>query len=121
MRALEKRWPLDATVLNLAGYHRKNEYRLKYGAEIDARRPPADPLLECAERFFFDTLFVNPTDYSALNGLGSILVYEREYNAAEFFILRAIHYAERDGIAYGDAEQDLALTRWLKGEQQRGR
>jgi hypothetical protein len=117
MRELERSWPLDATVLNLAGYHRKNEYMLNHLAEIDAGRPPEDPLLERAERFFFDTLFVNPTDYSALNGLGSVLIFGREYDAAEFFIRRAIHYAELEGITYDDALQDLAQARRLKREQ----
>lgn len=122
MKVLEERWPLDATVLNLAGYQRKNAYRLNYSAEIDAGRPPADPLLERAERFFFDTLFADPTDYSALNGLGSVLIYGREYNAAEFFIRRAIHYAERDGVQYAEAEHDLALARRLKrGRRRSGR
>ena len=46
----------------------------------------------------------------ALNGLGSILVYERDLNAAEFFIRRAIHYAEKDGADYAEAKHDLALV-----------
>ena len=110
MRPVEKMWKLDAMVLNLAGYHRKNEYTLKHWDAIQAGRPPKDRLLERAERFFFETLFVEPTNYSALNGLGSILVYERDLNAAEFFIRRAIHYAEKDGADYAEAKHDLALV-----------
>ena len=110
MRPVEKRWKLDALVLNLAGYHRKNAYMLKHWDAIQAGRPPKDRLLERAERFFFETLFVEPTNYSALNGLGSILIYERDRNAAEFFIRRAIHYAEKDGADYAEAKHDLALV-----------
>jgi hypothetical protein len=39
---------------------------------------------------FFEGLCVNPYDESAVNGLGSILVYERELDAAEFFQRRSI-------------------------------
>jgi hypothetical protein len=108
-KAAEKRWRLDATVLNLAGYHRKNAYVLKHLEAIDAGRPPKDPLLVRAERFFFDTLFVNPVDPSALNGLANVLYFERDYPAARFFCLRAIAQAERAGIDYPEARNDLAL------------
>jgi hypothetical protein len=109
MRPVEKRWRLDATVLNLAGYHRKNAYTLKHWEAIQAGRPPKDRLLERAERFFFETLFVKPTNYEALNGLGSILIYERDLNAAAFFIRRAIHYAGQDEVDYAEAKHDLEM------------
>src|SRR5262249_29204209 len=64
-RAAEKRWPLDATVLSLGGYHRKNAYMLKHWDAIAAGQPPKDALLVRAERRFFDTLFVNPVDFNA--------------------------------------------------------
>jgi tetratricopeptide (TPR) repeat protein len=105
----EKAWPLEPVILNLAGYHHKNAYMLEHWAAIQAGRPPKDPSLERAERSFFETLFVNPNDYSALNGLGSILTYERDYEAAEFFIRRAIALAEQDGIDYAAAKHDLAM------------
>jgi hypothetical protein len=113
-RAAEKKWPLDATVLSLAGYHRKNAYMLKHWDAIAAGQPPKDALLVRAERRFFDTLFVNPVDFNALNGLGSVLLYERDFEAALFFVQRALHYARRAGVAYPDAEHDLQLLRWLK-------
>ena len=50
-------------------------------------------------------------DYSALNGLGSILFYERDYDAATFFIQRAIDLAKQDGVVYAEALYDLALVR----------
>ena len=111
MRPSEKRWRFDPTILNLAGYHRKNAYMFRHWAEYCAGRFPPDPVLLQGERFFFDTLFVNPTDYSALNGLGNILLFEGELEAAEFFVLRAIEWAERDGVRYDDAIHDLSVIR----------
>lgn len=114
MKKVEKKWRLDLTVLNLAGYHRKNAYMLKHWDAIQAGRPPKDPLLRRAEQFFFEALFVNPTDCSALNGLGSVLILERELEAAEFFVRRAIALAKKKGIAYADAEHDLAMITYYK-------
>ena len=104
-----KAWPLEQMVLNLCGYHHKNAYMLKHWAAIQAGRPPKDRLLERAEGFFFEALFVNPNDYSALNGLGSILIFERDLDAAEFFIRQAIALAGQHGIDYSEAKQDLAM------------
>ena len=107
-------WPLEQMVLNLSGYHHKNAYMLKHWAAIQAGRPPKDRSLERAEGFFFEALFVNPNDYSALNGLGSILVFERDFDAAEFFIRQAIALARQDRIDYAEAKQDLAMIRAFK-------
>ena len=117
MRKAEKAWRFDSTILNLGGYHRKNEYTVKHWDAIQAGRPPKDSVLVRAERFFFDTLFVDPTNYSALNGLGSILIYERDLDAAEFFIRRAISIAERDNVDYPEAKHDLEMIlRYKKPE-----
>ena len=110
----EKAWPLELMVLNLAGYHRKNAYMVKHWAAIQAGRPPKDRSLERAERFFFEALFVNPNDYSALNGLSSILIFERDLEAAELFNSRAIALAEQDGIDYTAAKVDRATILQLK-------
>jgi hypothetical protein len=110
-----KRWKFERDVLNLSGYHAKNGYLLKHWAAIQAGRPPADPLLERAERFFFEALFVEPNDASALNGLGSVLILERELDAAEFFVRRAIAIAKSSGVHYGEAEHDLELIRSFRG------
>ena len=104
-------WPLDSTIVNLAGYHLKNAYMLKNWAAIQAGRSPKDPLLDQAEQRFFETLGLDPTDPEALNGLGTILTFKRDLEAAEFFILAAIAEAKRRGIGYPAAEQDLALVR----------
>jgi TIR domain len=114
MKKAEKRWGLELMILNLAGYHRKNAYMLKHWDAIQAGRPPKDPLLRRAEQFFFEALFVNPTDCSALNGLGSVLILERELEAAEFFVRRAIAIAKKKKLSYSDAEHDLAMITYYK-------
>jgi hypothetical protein len=58
---------------------------------------------------------IDPYDPSGLNGLGSVLINERELDAAEFFVLAAIRSAELRGMAgYPAAEHDLALIRRFK-------
>ena len=116
MKKAEKRWGLELMILNLAGYHRKNAYMLKHWDAIQAGRPPKDPLLRRAEQFFFEALFVNPTDCSALNGLGSVLILERELEAAGFFVRRAIAIAKKKKLSYSDAEHDLAMITYYKEE-----
>lgn len=111
----ERTWPLEPMVLDLTGYHHKNAYMLKHWGAIQAGRlSTEDPLLQYAERFFFNSLFVNPSDYSALNGLGTILTLERDLDAAEFFIRRAIALAEQDGMDYPAARRDLAMVLHFK-------
>ena len=68
-----------------------------------------------AERCFFQSLCVNPLDPSALNGIGSILMFERELDAAEFFQRRAISSAKREGYGYPEAEIDLKTILSAKG------
>lgn len=111
MHAAEAQWRFDPTILNLAGYHRKNSYMIGHWAEYCAGRFPKDALLPEAERFFFDTLFVNPNDYSALNGAGNVLLFEGELEAAEFFVEKAVECAAADGVVYQEAKHDLRLIR----------
>lgn len=111
MHTAEKRWRHDPTILNLAGYHRKNAYMFKHWDAYCAGRFPQDPLLEEGERFFLVSLLGNPLDYSALNGLGNILFCKGELDAAAFFMERAIACAEEAGADYDDAKHDLALIR----------
>ena len=117
MKKAEKAWRLDLMILNLAGYHRKNAYMLKHWDAIQAGRPPKNMLVRHAEKFFFEALFVNPTDYGALNGLGSILILERELKAAEFFVRQAIAAAKKKKINYTAAEHDLALITYYKTQE----
>ena len=104
-------WPLEPEVLNLAGYHHKNAYMLDHWAAIQAGRPPRDSLLNAPSAASSRRCLVDPDDCSALNGLGSVLVFERELDAAEFFIGRALALAEAQGMDYAAARHDLALVR----------
>lgn len=106
-----KEWPLDHFLLNMAGYHAKNEYQIKHWPAIQSGVTPKDRLLATAQRFFFDTLFVDPNDYSAINGLASVLALQHELDAAESFLTRAIGLAKRDGVDYTAAKLDLAQIR----------
>jgi len=112
-----KRFPLESKVLNVAGYHQKNAYMLKHWDAIQAGRAPPDRLLQKAERYFFGALQADPTDPSALNGVGSILLFERELDAAAFFQRCALKSAKRLGFEYAEARQDLQLT--LRFKKQR--
>jgi hypothetical protein len=38
---------------------------------------------------------INPIDYGALNGLGNILLFQGEFDAAEFFVSSAIKCAKK--------------------------
>jgi hypothetical protein len=118
MEHAAKQWPLDPMIVNLSGYHLKNAYMVKHWAAIQAGRGPRDDLLGQAERRFFESLWIDPTDPSALNGLGSILMLERELDAAEFFIRAAIAAAKKRGMAsYPPAEQDLETVLYYKNQQ----
>jgi len=114
LKIIEKKFPFDPMVLSVAGYHRKNAYLGRHWAEIQAGQAPKDSLLEKAERYFFKVLCFKPFDPSSLNGLGSVLILERELDAAEFFIRRAIDLA---GGHYMQAEEDLRLVLNYKGEK----
>jgi TIR domain len=112
---LQELAPLHPTVLNLAGYQCKNDYMLKHWDATQVWRAPKDKLLDQGERYFFESLCVNPFDESAINGLGNILFYERELDAAEFFHGRAADlYFKRTGEHYEAAEHDLKMVGDLK-------
>ena len=98
-------------ILNLAGYHRKNGHMIKHWQENSVGRFPKDPLLEEGRSRFFETLLINPIDYGALNGLGNILLFQGELDAAEFFVSSAIKCAKKDGADYWQAKHDLDLIR----------
>lgn len=53
---------------------------------------------------------MNPKDEGAINGIGTILFYERELAAAAFFQRRAIAHAKPRGGGCQLAEKDLRLT-----------
>jgi hypothetical protein len=118
LESLQNLAPLHPMVLNLAGYQCKNNYIIAHWDAIRAGRAPNDQLLIRGERFFFESLCVNPRDESAINGLGSILFYERELDAAEFLQRRAIDfYLRRTGKIYEAAQHDLDMVLGLKQQQ----
>ncbi len=108
-------WPLDPMIVNLDGYHLKNAYMVKHWDAIQAGRAPSDELLQRAERRLFETLSIDPTDPSGLNGLGSVLILERELDAAKFFVTAAIAAAKTKGMAsYPAAQQALKLIEYYE-------
>jgi hypothetical protein len=119
LKSFPRSWRLHSIVLNLTGYHYKNAFQLKFRDHLRAGRRPDEALLRKAEWHFFQSLLANPVDYSALNGVGSILVNLRELNAAEFFVRRAITLAERDGADYAAARQDLERILYFKRQSTR--
>jgi hypothetical protein len=117
---LRKLAPLHPMVLNLSGYQCKNDYMFEHWGAIKVGRAPKDPLLDRGERYFFEGLCVCPTDENAINGLGSILFYQRELDAAEFFQRRAldIHF-RRTGKVYDAAKHDLEMVLdWKRKQEQ---
>jgi hypothetical protein len=110
LQIAEKQWRLDPMIINLHGYHCKNAYMLNHWDAIRAGRPPKDPVLAEGESYFFQALYVNPKDLSAINGLGSILFYELELDAAEFFIRKAIDLAKQQKMSYTAAKHDLDMV-----------
>jgi hypothetical protein len=107
MASARRKWKLDPMIVNLDGYHLKNAYMVKYWEAIQAGRAPKRRLLDRSERRFFETLAIDPTDPSALNGLGNVLFFNRDLNAAEFFHRAAIAAA---GGSYAAGEHDLELV-----------
>ena len=111
LKVFEKAYPFQPMILGVAGYHRKNAYMGRHWDAIQAGQAPKDSLLEEAERYFFKVLCFKPFDPSSLNGLGSVLFLERELDAAEFFVRRAI---KLQGGHYPEAEHDLRMILYYK-------
>ena len=104
-------WPLDPMIVKLDGYHIKNDYMVRHWKALQSGRGPADPALERSEQRFFEALWLDPTDPSGLDGLGSILMLRRDLRAAEFFFSCAVEQAERRGFRYEAAEENLTTVR----------
>jgi hypothetical protein len=111
MPAALAEWPLDPMIVKLDGYHIKNGYMVRHWRAVQSGRGPADPALRRSEQRFFEALWLEPTDPSGLDGLGSILMLRRDLKAAEFFFLCAIDQAERRGFRYEAAEENLTTVR----------
>lgn len=103
------RWGEQPFVIVLHGYHLKNSYQIAHWEAIQAGQMPADPLLEDAQRCFFDALYLDPNDHRALNGLGNFFLFCNEIEAAEFFTRHAIQLAERCGDDCDAYKSDLLV------------
>jgi len=115
LKALHKGAPEDPLVVALMAYQDKNTYMIRYWPAIQAGKAPKDRLLARAERQFFDVLCVNPSDMNAINGLGTVLFFERELEAAAFFQRLAVGFAKQRGMDYAAAKTDLNNTlRYLR-------
>jgi tetratricopeptide (TPR) repeat protein len=109
----------DAEMLSLAAYHKKNAFQIKHWNELQSRMYPKDKLLDEAETLFYKSLAIEPDNPGAVNGLGSVLALRGDIDAAEFFVRRAIDLANKQGIDYGYAKEDLATIQRLKRERTR--
>jgi len=92
-RATES-WRDHPWIATLAGYHLKNVYQVSHWDDIQAGLCPEDPLLDDAEATFLKVLAADPTADGALNGLGNILFFKRDLDAADLFTSRAIDYGK---------------------------
>jgi len=118
LAAARRRWPLDSELVNLAGYHAKNDYLLEHWDAVQAGRWPArDPRLVDSRDRFFESLGVDPRNPAALNGLANTLLFQREFDAAAFFNRSSIEAARAQGVRYDAAEQDAALIARFVGDQ----
>lgn len=108
--------PDNADLLNLAAYHKKNAFQIKHWNGLQLRHYPEDELLNEAEITFYKSLAIEPDNPGAVNGLGSVLALRGDLDAAEFFVRRAIDLAEKQGIDYTAAKDDLATIQRLKKE-----
>lgn len=115
LQPVEKRWRFDPGVQALAAYHRKNAYMVRHWEAIQGGQTPSDPLLRKAERLFFKTLFLDPMNFNALNGIASVFMLERELDAAQFFNEHAIKLAQRIGVNYEAAISDRDTIARMKG------
>lgn len=117
IKVLLKSNPDDPLALQLMGYHRKNDYLIRYWDKIQARQFPEDPVLREAEDLFLTALSIQPGDIGALNGLGNTMMLQEYLDAAESRILQALQIAEDANLHYEAAESDLKTVRMLKRER----
>jgi tetratricopeptide (TPR) repeat protein len=100
-------------IFALAGYHYKNAYMIENWDVIRAGEAPPSKLLEKAEGYFHCALAIEPNDPSSWNGIGNVLLFRRDLDAAEFFIKKAIEMEPR----YAAAKRDLLLIERLRKQR----
>jgi len=112
-----KEKPDNAELINLAAYHKKNAFQIKHWDALQSRQYPKDKALNESESLFYKSLAIEPDNPGAINGLGSVLALRGDFDAAEFFVRRAIDLAKKQGIDYRYAKEDLAMIQRLKNER----
>lgn len=110
VEALIARHPLDPRVATLWAYHAKNGVQLDHDEEIRAGIRVVDDRLDEARWRFLHTLWLDPLEPNALNGLGTIAWFGHDLDTAEFFVRAAL----RRLPTYQAAQSDLQLIRWLR-------
>ena len=103
----------DPHIFALAGYHYKNAYMIENWDAIQAGEAPPSKLLEKAEGYFHRALAIEPNDPGSWNGIGNVLLFRRDLDAAEFFIKKAIEMEPR----YAAAKHDLLLIERLRRQR----
>jgi tetratricopeptide (TPR) repeat protein len=103
-------FPDDVYLHTLAGYAAKNVYASSGGTDLlsPAQRKK---YLDRARMHFETALKIAPDDPGAVNGMGNVLFYERQFDAAIMHHERAIKLA---GGSYSAAEDDLNLVMQVK-------
>jgi hypothetical protein len=114
VRKAHEQQPSDRYVMILDGYNTKNEYMIRHWDDLQAGRPPRDHLLERAKQIFLRVLARYPDDPEALNGVGSVLIFLRDLQGAEFYIRRALSEREKRQSNPPAAHHAVELFNWLR-------
>lgn len=113
--ALVRKYPRDPRAATLWAYNEKNSVMIQHDADIMAGVKVDDVRLEEARWRFLHSLWLDPLDPEALNGLGTIAWFGHDLDTAEFFVRAAL----RRLPDYDDAKHDLAVILDLKRRSQR--
>ena len=116
LKALAAKHPLDARVATLWAYNEKNGVLLDHDEEIRSGIRVTDVRLDEARWRFLHSLWLDPLEPSALNGLGTVAWFGHDLDTAEFFVRAAL----RQLPTYEAAQGDLELIRWLKRRNRAG-
>ena len=116
LKALAAKHPLDARVATLWAYNEKNGVLLDHDEEIRSGIRVTDVRLDEARWRFLHSLWLDPLEPSALNGLGTVAWFGHDLDTAEFFVSAAL----RQLPTYEAAQGDLELIRWLKRRNRAG-
>lgn len=108
--ALMRKHPRDPRAAVLWAYNEKNSVILEHDADIAAGIKIDDARLDEARWRFIHSLWLDPLNPEALNGLGTIAWFGHDLDTAEFFVRAAL----RRLPGYEAAKHDLALILDLK-------